>query len=184
MPTNAKDNATSLPTTDESTTTNVITNKLTAMPKTSAALLLYRHRDTLEVLIAHMGGPFWARKDAGAWSIPKGEYTDEEPLTAARREFTEEMGSPPPDGTPIPLGTVKQSGGKTVTTYAIEGDFDLDGFHSNTFQMEWPRGSGTMREFPEVDRAEWVTVDVARDKLVKGQLPVLDALKAHLEPPD
>jgi predicted NUDIX family NTP pyrophosphohydrolase len=151
------------------------------MPKTSAALLLFRRRDQLEVLIAHMGGPFWARKDAGAWSIPKGEYLDdEEPLAAARREFAEEMGSPPPEGEVIPLGTVTQSGGKTVTTYAVEGDFDLDRFRSNTFEMEWPRGSGRMREFPEVDRAEWMPVAVARDKLVKGQVPVLDALRDHL----
>jgi predicted NUDIX family NTP pyrophosphohydrolase len=151
------------------------------MPKTSAALLLYRHGETLEVLIAHMGGPFWARKDAGAWSIPKGEHTpDEEPLAAALREFAEEMGSPPPPGEPVPLGSVKQSGGKTVTTFALEGDFDLTGFHSNTFEMEWPRGSGRTQEFPEVDRAEWVTIDVAREKLVKGQLPILDALRAHL----
>ncbi|HEX6358811.1 NUDIX domain-containing protein [Actinophytocola sp.] len=150
------------------------------MPKSSAALLLFRRRDGLEVLIAHMGGPFWARKDAGAWSIPKGEYTDEDPLDAARREFAEEMGSRPPDGEVIPLGVVRQSGGKVVTTFAVEGDFDLAGFRSNTFEMEWPRGSGTMREFPEVDRAEWVSVEVAREKLVKGQLPVLDALQAHL----
>jgi predicted NUDIX family NTP pyrophosphohydrolase len=150
------------------------------MPKSSAALLLFRRRAGLEVLIAHMGGPFWARKDAGAWSIPKGEYTDEDPLAAARREFAEEMGSPPPEGAVIPLGTVKQSGGKVVTTFAVEGDFDLAGFRSNTFVMEWPRGSGTMREFPEVDRAEWVPVEVAREKLVKGQLAVLDALQAHL----
>jgi predicted NUDIX family NTP pyrophosphohydrolase len=152
------------------------------MPKTSAALLLYRHgTDGLEVLIAHMGGPFWARKDAGAWSIPKGEYTDgEEPLAAARREFAEEMGSAPPDGEVVPLGTVKQSGGKSVTTFAVEGDFDLAGFRSNTFELEWPRGSGRMQEFPEVDRAAWVSVDVAREKLVKGQVPVLDALLAHI----
>lgn len=150
------------------------------MPKTSAALLLFRRREALEVLIAHMGGPFWARKDAGAWSIPKGEYTDEEPLEAAVREFAEELGSPPPEGPVIPLGTVRQSGGKTVTTFAVEGDFDLAGFRSNTFELEWPRGSGRMREFPEVDRAEWVTVEVAREKLVKGQVPVLDALRAHL----
>jgi predicted NUDIX family NTP pyrophosphohydrolase len=152
------------------------------MPKTSAALLLYRHgTDGLEVLIAHMGGPFWARKDAGAWSIPKGEYTDgEEPLAAAFREFAEEMGSPPPDGEVVPLGTVKQSGGKSVTTFAVEGDFDLAGFRSNTFELEWPRGSGRMQEFPEVDRAAWVSVEVAREKLVKGQVPVLDALLAHL----
>ena len=152
------------------------------MPKTSAALLLYRHgTDGLEVLVAHMGGPFWARKDAGAWSIPKGEYTDgEEPLAAAFREFAEEMGSPPPDGEVVPLGTVKQSGGKSVTTFAVEGDFDLAGFRSNTFELEWPRGSGRMQEFPEVDRAAWVSVEVAREKLVKGQVPVLDALLAHL----
>ena len=151
------------------------------MPKTSAALLLYRHgTDGLEVLIAHMGGPFWARKAAGAWSIPKGEYTDEEPLTAARREFAEEMGSPPPDGKPVALGTVKQSGGKSVTTFAVEGDFDLAGFRSNTFEVEWPRGSGRTQEFPEVDRAAWVPVAVAREKLVKGQVPVLDALVEHL----
>lgn len=152
------------------------------MPKTSAALLLYRHGgDGLEVLIAHMGGPFWARKDAGAWSIPKGEFTDdEEPLAAARREFAEEMGSPPPDGVVAPLGTVKQSGGKSVTTFAVEGDFDLDGFRSNTFELEWPRGSGRVQEFPEVDRAAWVSVAVAREKLVKGQVPVMDALVEHL----
>lgn len=150
------------------------------MPKTSAALLLFRHRDGLEVLIAHMGGPFWANKDAGAWSIPKGEYTDEEPLTAARREFAEEIGGPPPDGDVIELGAVRQSGGKVVTTFAVEGDFDLAGFHSNTFVLEWPRGSGTMREFPEVDRAEWLPVATAREKLVKGQVPVLDALVDHL----
>lgn len=151
------------------------------MPKTSAALLLYRHgSDGLEVLIAHMGGPFWARKDAGAWSIPKGEYSDEEPLAAARREFAEEMGSPPPAGEAVPLGTVRQSGGKSVTTFAVEGDFDLDGFRSNTFELEWPRGSGRMQEFPEVDRAAWVSVPVAREKLVKGQVPVMDALVEHL----
>ena len=150
------------------------------MPKTSAALLLFRRREALEVLIAHMGGPFWARKDAGAWSIPKGEYTSEEPLAAAQREFAEEMGSPAPAGEVISLGSVKQSGGKVVTAFAVEGDFDLNGFRSNTFEVEWPRGSGRMQEFPEVDRAEWVTVDVAREKLVKGQVPVLDALLAHL----
>ncbi|MCA1655825.1 MAG: NUDIX domain-containing protein [Pseudonocardiaceae bacterium] len=151
------------------------------MPKTSAALLLFRRRDGLEVLIAHMGGPFWARKDVGAWSIPKGEYTvDEEPLAVARREFAEEMGAPPPAGDVIQLGEIKQSGGKIVITYAIEGDFDLSGFRSNTFELEWPRGSGRVREFPEVDRAEWVPAAVAREKLVKGQVPVLDALRDHL----
>ncbi len=151
------------------------------MPKTSAALLLFRRRDGLEVLIAHMGGPFWARKDARAWSIPKGEYTDEEPLAAARREFAEELGSPPPEGDAIDLGAVTQSGGKVVRTYAVESDFDLAGFRSNTFELEWPKGSGRLQEFPEVDRAEWVPEPVAREKLVKGQVPVLDALVAHLE---
>jgi predicted NUDIX family NTP pyrophosphohydrolase len=150
--------------------------------KRSAGILLHR-RDAggaTEVLLVHPGGPFWAKKDAGAWSIPKGEYTDEEPLAAARREFTEEMGSPPPDGDAAPLGTVKQSGGKSVTTFAVEGDFDLGGFRSNTFELEWPRGSGKLQEFPEVDRAAWVSVAVAREKLVKGQVPVMDALVEHL----
>jgi predicted NUDIX family NTP pyrophosphohydrolase len=146
------------------------------MPKTSAGLLVFRRRDELEVLIAHMGGPFWARKDARAWSIPKGEYTDEEPLVAARREFAEEMGSPAPDGDVIELGAVKQSSGKMVIAFAVEGDFDLAGFRSNTFELEWPKGSGRLQEFPEVDRAEWVSEAVAREKLVKGQVPVLDAL--------
>jgi predicted NUDIX family NTP pyrophosphohydrolase len=150
------------------------------MPKTSAALLLFRRQEQLEVLIAHMGGPFWARKDAGAWSIPKGEYTTEDPLTAAFREFEEEMGSAPPPGDPIPLGQVRQSG-KVITTFALEGDFDLTTFTSNTFALEWPRGSGKMQDFPEVDKAEWMSVTTAREKLVKGQLPVLDALERHLD---
>ena len=147
------------------------------MPKTSAALLLFRRRDALEVLIAHMGGPFWARKDAGAWSIPKGEYTDEEPLDAAVREFAEELGSPPPEGPVIPLGTVRQSGGKTVTTFAVEGDFDLAGFRSNTFELEWPRGSGRIQEFPEVDRAEWFDLERAYAKILTAQAPLLDRLR-------
>jgi predicted NUDIX family NTP pyrophosphohydrolase len=153
------------------------------MPKRSAALLVYRLRDEpgLEVLIAHMGGPFWAKKDARAWSIPKGEYEDgEDALSAARREFQEEMGSPPPDGTFIELGECRQSTGKIITTYAVEGGFDLDGFHSNTFAIEWPRGSGTIREFPEVDRAGWVPFDRASELLVKGQVPIITALRTSL----
>ena len=149
------------------------------MPKRSAALLLYRRAEhgELEVLLGHMGGPFWAKKDARAWSIPKGEYTDdEEPLAAARREFTEEMGGPPPDGEVIPLGECRQSSGKVITTYAIEGDFDLNGFRSNTFELEWPRGSGRIQEFPEVDRAEWMGLDRAAEMLVKGQVPIIEAL--------
>jgi predicted NUDIX family NTP pyrophosphohydrolase len=148
------------------------------MPKRSAALLLYRRGEQgrLEVLVAHMGGPFWASKQARAWSIPKGEYSDEEPLAAARREFTEEIGEPPPDGEVTELGECRQSSGKIITTFAVEGDFDLSRFHSNTFELEWPRGSGVMREFPEVDKAEWMSVDRAADMLVKGQVPILDAL--------
>lgn len=155
------------------------------MPKRSAALLLYRRsagehgeQGELEVLVAHMGGPFWANKQARAWSIPKGEYEDgnEEPLAAARREFTEEIGAPPPDGEVTELGECRQPSGKIIVTYAIEGDFDLARFHSNTFELEWPKGSGVMREFPEVDRAEWMSLDRASGMLVKGQVPIIDAL--------
>jgi len=154
-----------------------------SVPKRSAGLLLYRmNDDVVEVLIAHMGGPFWARKNAGAWSVPKGEYEDDEdPLAAALREFGEELGVAPPEGKQVDLGAVKQSGGKVVTVYALEGDVDLTGFRSNTFVLEWPRNSGQQREFPEVDRAEWVDLDNAATLLVKGQLPVLDALRRHLQ---
>lgn len=153
------------------------------MPKRSAALLVYRRRGEsgLEVLIAHMGGPFWARKDARAWSIPKGEYDGtEEPLAAARREFEEEIGSPPPEGPVADLGEHRQSGGKIIVTYAVEGDLDLAGFRSNTFTMEWPRGSGQVQEFPEMDRAEWMSLGRASDMLVAGQVPILEALREHL----
>ena len=153
------------------------------MAKRSAGLLVYRRAagGTLEVLIAHMGGPFWARRDARAWSIPKGEYEgSEDPLAAARREFTEEMGSPPPDGPLIRLGERRQPGGKVITTYAVEGDFDLAGFRSNTFSLEWPRGSGQFREFPEMDRAAWMSPERAAEMLVQGQVPILSALLEHL----
>jgi predicted NUDIX family NTP pyrophosphohydrolase len=153
------------------------------VPKRSAALLVYRRRGEsgLEVLIAHMGGPFWARKNARAWSIPKGEYDEtEDPLDAARREFEEEIGSPAPPGAVAELGEQHQSGGKIIVTYAVEGDLDLAGFRSNTFTMEWPRGSGQVQEFPEVDRAEWMSLARASDMLVKGQVPILDALREHL----
>jgi predicted NUDIX family NTP pyrophosphohydrolase len=148
-------------------------------PSRSAGLLLYRIRDDrLEVLIAHMGGPFWAKKDERAWSIPKGEYTDdEEPLAAAKREFEEELGSPPPDGPARPLGEVRQSSGKRVVAWAIEGDFDPAGIHSNTFTTEWPPRSGRTAEFPEIDRAEWVDLATARRKLVKAQVALLDPLE-------
>jgi predicted NUDIX family NTP pyrophosphohydrolase len=153
------------------------------MPKRSAALLLYRRGEQgeLEVLVAHMGGPFWAGKQARAWSVPKGEYGDgEEPLAAARREFAEEMGQPPPDGELTELGECRQPSGKIITTFAVEGDFDLSRFHSNTFELEWPRGSGRIQEFPEVDRAEWMSLDRAAGLLVKGQVPILGTLRQRV----
>jgi predicted NUDIX family NTP pyrophosphohydrolase len=142
--------------------------------------LLYRYVDgELEVLIAHMGGPFWARKEDHAWSIPKGEYVDgEDPVEVARREFAEELGSPPPDGVLVSLGEVKQSGGKVVTVWALEGDFEAATAVSNTFTIEWPKGSGRMAEFPEVDRVAWCDVVTARSKLVKGQVAFLDRMVA------
>jgi predicted NUDIX family NTP pyrophosphohydrolase len=158
-----------------------------ATPKRSAALLVYQFGPDggLQVLIAHMGGPFWARKDDGAWSIPKGEYEPpEEPRAAARREFEEEMGSPPPAGDWLELGEAKQSNGKIVTTFAVRGEYDISGFASNTFQMEWPRGSGTIREFPEMDRAAWFDLETATVKLVKGQIPILAALVEALKAAD
>jgi predicted NUDIX family NTP pyrophosphohydrolase len=149
----------------------------------SACLLLHRRAGgVLEVLVAHMGGPFWARKDAGAWSIPKGEIeAGEEPLAVALREFREELGRPAPDGPVCELGEFRQAGGKRVVVFAREGDFDASRITSNEFEMEWPRGSGRTRRFPEVDRAEWMTVDRARERLVRGQVPALDALLRVLE---
>ena len=148
----------------------------------SAGLLLYRIRDGRpEVLIGHMGGPFWSKKDAGAWSVFKGEYDDgEEPLVAARREFEEETGSPPPDGRTLALGEVRQSSGKRVVAWAVEGDFDPSALASNTFTIEWPPRSGRQAEFPEIDRAEWFGLDTARRKLVRAQAAFLDALEREL----
>lgn len=148
------------------------------MPVLSAGLLLHRLRtDTVEVLIGHPGGPFWARKDDGAWSVPKGEYTDgEDPWEAARREFAEEIGQPPPDGTVLDLGTVKQPSGKVLTVFAVAADLDISTARSNTFTMEWPKGSGKLREFPELDRVAWSPVPDARVKLLKGQRVFLDRL--------
>ena len=132
-------------------------------------------------MLAHMGGPFWARKDEAAWSIPKGEHgPDDDPLDAARREFEEEIGRPVPAGPMVELGAVKQASGKVVTAWALEADIDVSEIESNTFTVEWPRGSGRMQEFPEVDRAEWFGVEEARSKLVRGQVPLLDALLARL----
>ncbi|WP_434587597.1 NUDIX domain-containing protein [Streptomyces sp. A5-4] len=150
--------------------------------KRSAGLLLFRisEGDT-EVLIGHMGGPFWAGRDAGAWSIPKGEYgPEEEAEAAARREFTEELGLPVPDGEPIALGESRQSGGKTVTAWALEADLDTGRAVFGTFSMEWPRGSGVLREFPELDRVAWCTTRSAQGLLVTGQRVFLDRLDAHL----
>jgi predicted NUDIX family NTP pyrophosphohydrolase len=150
--------------------------------KLSAGLLLYRrsHQDgkiVLEVLLAHMGGPFWARKDEGAWSIPKGEYEPgADPLAAARREFEEELGSPPPPVVFHELGNVTQPGGKLVTAWAGEADFEAAGAVSNTFELEWPPRSGQIQSFPEVDRVGWFTVEAARTKLLKGQRPLIDRL--------
>ena len=153
------------------------------MAKLSAGLLLYRFGSAgrPEVLIVHPGGPFWARKDDGSWSVPKGEYeSDEHALSAARREFAEELGHAAPTGGEIELGEVRQSGGKLVVAWAIEGDLDASAIVSNTFHMEWPPKSGKQAEFPEVDRAGWFTLEEARVKLLKSQLPLLDALAERL----
>ncbi|CAM4367596.1 putative NTP pyrophosphohydrolase [Mycobacterium basiliense] len=142
-------------------------------------MLLHRaRRGVVEVFIAHPGGPFWARKDAGAWSIPKGEYTDEDPWPAAQREFCEEIGVPVPDGPRIDLGQVKQPGGKVVTVFAVGCELDIAEVCSNTFELEWPKGSGTWQEFPEVDRVGWFPVAQARAKLLMGQREFLDRLMA------
>lgn len=152
------------------------------MTKRSAGILLYRGReDALRLLLVHPGGPFWARKDEGAWSIPKGEYgSGEDPLTVALREFDEELGSAAPASETWELGEVRQSGGKTVTVFARSGNFDATQAVSNTFEMEWPRGSGRMQMFPEVDRAGWFDPATAKAKLVRGQIAFVDRLVAHL----
>jgi len=151
-------------------------------PLPSAGLLLFRRPDgEVEILIAHMGGPFWAKKDDRAWSIPKGEYREgEDPLAAARREFEEELGSPPIEGELLDLGEVRQSSGKRVRAWAVEGDLDATSITSNTFEIEWPPRSGRMQEFPEIDRAAWVDPDTARAKLVKGQVEFVDRLVEQL----
>jgi predicted NUDIX family NTP pyrophosphohydrolase len=131
----------------------------------------------IEVLLGHMGGPFWARRDAGAWSLIKGEYgPDELPQAAARREFAEEVGRPLPDGELLPLGETEQSGGKVVTAWALHADFDPALAVPGTFTMEWPRGSGTLREFPELDRVAWFGLPLAHEKIVKAQRIFLDRL--------
>ncbi len=148
----------------------------------SAGILVYRLEHAgPEVLLGHMGGPFWARKDDGAWSIPKGEVDgDDDELLTARREFTEEFGHPVPVGDLIDLGRFTQSSRKQIHIWAVEGDIDPATCASNTFDIEWPPGSGTLASFPEIDRVEWFGLDVARAKIVKGQRQVVDALATHV----
>lgn len=147
------------------------------MVKRSAGILVYRYRDDLlEVLLVHPGGPFWAKKDLASWSIPKGEYEDtEDAFTVAQREFSEETGFEV-QGEFIELTPVRQPSGKIVSVWAVEGDFDASLARSNSFTMEWPRKSGIFQDFPEVDRAQWFPVAIAKEKLLKGQVKILDQL--------
>ncbi|WP_092528472.1 NUDIX domain-containing protein [Amycolatopsis arida] len=149
----------------------------------SAGILLFRRvGDGAEVLLGHMGGPFWARRDDGGWTVPKGEYgPDEEPEAAARREFTEELGVPVPPGPAVDLGTVRQSGGKVVTVWAVEGDLDPASVVPGTFEMEWPPRSGRRQEFPELDRVGWFALPDAHRKILASQRPFLDRLATHLD---
>ena len=153
------------------------------MAQDSAGILMYRLKDhDPQLLLVHPGGPFWARKDDGAWSIPKGLFEEgEDPLTAARREFAEETGCRP-SGELIALGRFKQPGGKIVSAWAVEGNFDLRAFKSNLFAIEWPPRSGRMREFSEADRADWFAPADAMRKIVKGQIPIIAALLNRLRP--
>ena len=145
------------------------------MVDTSAGILLYRRAPRLEVFVAKMGGPFWARKDAAAWSIPKGLYTDEEPLAAALREFAEEIGAPAPEADYVLLGAFRQPSGKRLTVFAAEHG-EAEFVASNLFELEWPPRSGRLQQFPEMETAAWFGFDEARVKIVKGQLPLLDAI--------
>ena len=151
------------------------------MAKRSAGLLLYRKRgEGIEVLLVHPGGPFWADRDAGSWSVPKGEVEiGEEALAVARREFEEETGHSPPAGDPIDLGEIRQASGKVVHAWAVEGDLDPARVTSNTFMMEWPPRSGRQQEFPEVDRAQWFGLDEARERINPAQAAFLDRLSGR-----
>jgi len=151
------------------------------MPKRSAGLLMYRRPGAgLEVLLVHPGGPLWAKKDHGAWSIPKGEYAgDEEPLMAAQREFVEETGARP-RGAFAPLGELRQAGGKHVVAWAVEGDFDPATLVSATFELAWPPRSGRIQSFPEVDRAQWFAPPEARERILPAQRPFIDRLEKLL----
>lgn len=152
------------------------------MAAKSAGILTYRGRGAeLEVLLVHPGGPLWARRDAGAWSIPKGEYEpSEDPLDAARREFAEELGVAAPDGPMLELGEIKQKSGKVVRAWAVAGDLDADTITSNTFELEWPPRSGRKLQVPEVDRAEWFSLEQARERINPAQAELLDRLQAAL----
>ena len=154
-------------------------------PKRSAGILLFRRLPgRTEVLLVHPGGPFWSKKDDGAWFIPKGELeAGEDPLQAARREFREELGSEPPEGEPLALGTVKNKSGKLIYAWALEGDLELATFQSNTFTLEWPPRSGQTREFPEIDRAAFFELPDAEQKLHQAELPLLERLRALLSGP-
>lgn len=151
------------------------------MSKQSAGILLYRRRPGgIEFLLVHPGGPFWTKKDEGAWSIPKGEYkADEDPLQAALREFEEEIGVRP-EGDAVLLTPVRQKGGKVVSAWGLEGDVDPGSIRSNTFSMEWPPRSGRMQSFPEIDRAEWLTLEQASARINAAQLPLLEELACKL----
>ncbi|GAA2688902.1 MULTISPECIES: NUDIX domain-containing protein [Actinosynnema] len=152
---------------------------MTTTARLSAGILLHRTGagGRTEVLLGHMGGPFWARKHAGAWSIPKGEVEEgEEPEAAARREFAEELGVPVPDGPLEPLGTVRQSGGKTVVAWSLRGDLDPDSVTPGTFELEWPKGSGQLKAFPEVDRVGWFDLEEAARLVVAAQRDLLTRL--------
>lgn len=152
------------------------------MAARSAGILLYRRRDgALEVLLVHPGGPFWVRRDAGAWSLPKGEYeSGEDPLAAARREFAEELGVSPPVGQTHELGQVRQKSGKLISAWALEGELDVEAVASNTFELEWPPRSGRIEQFPEVDRAGWFALAQAREKLNPAQVELLERLERLL----
>ena len=154
---------------------------MAAAVRRSAGILLYRQdADSLRVLLAHMGGPFFTNRDKGGWTVPKGEPEPDEDLeTTARREFAEELGLPVPPGPLVPLGEITQKGGKVVTAWALEGDLDVDAVVPGTFEMEWPRGSGRVGTFPEVDRAAWWTPSECAERIVPAQLELVDRLVAH-----
>jgi predicted NUDIX family NTP pyrophosphohydrolase len=163
--------------------TRVVSPQRTTRPsRRSAGILLYRRAgDGLEVLLVHPGGPFWAKRDAGAWSVPKGEHEgDEDPLAAARREFEEELGTAPPEGEAVDLGEIRQKSGKYVRAWALEGELNAERITSNTFELEWPPRSGRVKAFPEVDRADWFTLEQAREKLNPAQVGLLDRIEERL----